>query len=238
MEYSQLASDEWRIARCENLAAGLNLSRLKMTAAVHYQCSLLCIVIASALAELPVAALDHRDLLPGKSLVDLYRGLDAMASQLRAVCNELLRTCHKSNIAAEFYGSSGTLGIVGRVDANGNLLQIMRQARKLSTSLDQLLKPHTLALDVFKAVANIFPCVVRVQDFLTVTLRAPADLPTEAEACRSSAEELGLIKPPEVFDNIHATFFGGELGGMMLADFNRLARDLDDYRKLLRARIG
>lgn len=56
--------------------------------------------------------------------------------------------------------------------------------------------------------------------------------------CSSSAELLGLIKAPEMFDNIHAVYFLGELGSMMLNDFNALVRDIDDYRTALRSRFG
>lgn len=58
------------------------------------------------------------------------------------------------------------------------------------------------------------------------------------DASRSSAERLDLIEPPEIFDNIAALFFGRKLRAMMLPDYSRLARDVDDDRRVLKSRIA
>lgn len=234
----QLARDEWRIGKAESLAAGLNVSRLKMAAAVRFECSLYSIIVSSALAEWPVATLDRDDLLAGNSLVDLYRALDELTALFRGIGNELRRVCHQSNIAFEFYGSSRPHSGVQLQDANRALLDMARHARDAAAKLDLVLKPGGAVLDALNSIAHIYPYVTVVQDFLTVTLRSPNELPANVGEAASSAERLGLIKAPEIFDNMLALDFLGELGSMMLNDFNQLVREIDDYRTALRSRVG
>jgi len=237
-DWRELAREEWRAEKCTSLSANLKVTGLKMTASIKFECSLLSIVVSSALAEWPVAGLEVGDLLPGKSLVDHYRTLDELAAQFRAVGKALLHICYQSDIAREFYGSSRLVSDVQRENVNRNLLGIMRRARAVAGSLDGLLKPDSAVLAAFKSITRLYPYVAVVEDFLVVTLRAPEELPSDVTAAASSAERLGLIKAPEVFDNIHALRFLSDLGVMMISDFEQLVRDVDDYRLMLRSRFS
>lgn len=213
-----------------------HLQRIAPEKHPSYECSLLGIVISGVLSEVPVSSLHDTDLLSGKSRLDLYRAVDKLIQQYEDLCDEILKVLLESNIKDHFYGSAWRIAETTLARSNRKLLRISRDMRDISDSLDGLLKSGSEPLQRFKGLAEICALISVAEDFLIVKLGTPSVVPDDGaariEGWRGETPDL------PVYDNIHAMFFGGELGGQMVNDFNRVLRELDSYRADLRKAIA
>jgi hypothetical protein len=214
---------------------GLALPGIKLAQAPSYECSLLSIVIASVLAEVPVARLTDQDLISGKSLLDLYRAVDKLISQYQEICSKIIEILAETNAAGSFYGSAERISDIRFLEVNRKLLEIAASMREISASLEGLLKKDSTIFSVFQRLSHVCTQISVAEDFLIITLSSPETVPAEAGA-RHDRQILSRIG-----DNIHGKYGGtydADMGQQMINDFHRLLVELNSYKADLRTAIA
>lgn len=186
-----------------------------------YEHSVLSLIIASALGEYPVPELGREGVLAGKSLVDLYRAVEALIGRFQDLCDEIVGTLTEGGLRPGVHQSVYGTGRVGAArvrSANRRLAAIALDMREIASHLREILPDGSPVLRRFAALLQLCASISVVENFLAVELGAPP----------------GVVRRREE-DREHRQFFPttDELDGLRLQDGWDNSEKLDEYARVL-----
>ena len=209
--------------------------RLIPSAETGYHNSVLSMIIAGVLNEVPVSTLGRDTSLTNAGLLSLYRAVDALISRFQELCDELIQALVSGGIRAghhqSVYGSAFRLGEARIGAANRKLLRIANEMREIGSNLRALFPEGSPLQHRFGELARICASISVGEDFLVVDFGAPLDLTlgenNDFPRMVDAPDHVAFLGMHESWDN-----------SKKLEEYHRILGQLDTYRSQLRKEIA
>jgi hypothetical protein len=221
-----------------DIANGVSYSRFERLVPegeVGYRHSVLSMIIASTLREYPVSALGREAVLAGRSLIDLYRAVEALIERFQDLCDEIVQALVAGGVRAgdhqSVYGSAFKLGEAGLRRTNRKLSSIASDMREIASSLKEILPEGSRARERFGDLLQICATISVAEDFLVVEFGTPPTISLradeEAEHWFPPAGQLASLDRHDSWDN-----------SKKLDEYTNVLSQLDIYKGQLRREIA
>ena len=201
---------------------------------VDYRHSVLGMIIGSTLNDCPVSSLSRESVLEGRSLIDLYRAVEALIARFQDLCDEIVEALDGGGIRAgehqSVYGSAYRLGEAGLRRANRKLASIASDMREIATSIGGILPEGSALRERFSRLLQICATISVAEDFLVVEFGAPLGISIEKdpqERWFPPADQIAGLDRHDSWDNSEK-----------LAEYSRVLTQLDAYKAELRREIA
>ena len=214
------------------------LPRREETVLAGYECSLLSMIISKVIHDYPVAAISREKVLDGKSMVDLYRTVEALIMHYEDLCDEIIDLLEDADYEDHFYGSAYLVPPRRIQRTNRRLLDIANDMRDIARSLDGIIDARSPLHQRFADVLELCTQISVAEDFLLIRLGAPPVLPGKPGPAGYD-QAMGLRSANGLLvDNANAPFYGGELGRQTVDDLEKVLGELNTYKVQLRSAIA
>lgn len=217
------------------------LRRLLPVARTH-ECSLLAMILSKFIAGFPVLSIRDNEIVEGRSLLDVYKVVEALVGRFEELCDQILDVLGLADIENNFYGSAGVAREGVLLRANRRMLSVASDMRGIARSLGGILKGSSIHRAQLEDVLRVVATISVLEDFVVLRIGCPVALPS-GEALQDSIDRYsgmvtGEIPGMNMEDSVHTPCYSPEDGAEIIRDFNRALVEIGAYKDALRETIA